>query len=218
MCETESRYAKYKPDNVRAKSRDICPGDALTLNDVPRIDARGKYRNAIDSKLSKSALAKRNSNAYQIESLPEADALIEACNLVLHANAESDADTDLAVQSKKSVSRVKSEAKEIARGLRAAIDELKTTRDYPESRRPEHTRTRNRGMDASRVRTDGGTVQDTFGRADVRETRGDCNKVVRWEAGKAVVCGNSAKYAVRAGGTVERRCGVHIADIEVLLE
>jgi hypothetical protein len=157
-----NRFEKYKPDNAATETRDICPADGLTLNDVPAIQARGQYREEIDSfltsmllnkteKRSGRSLAERNASTYQIESLPEADALVEACDLVLHANAEADADTNLATPSKKSVSRVKREAKEIARGLRAAVDELETTENHPDSRRQE--RARSRGSRASTGRT-----------------------------------------------------------------
>jgi hypothetical protein len=144
MCESNdadetNRFKKYKPNVSRATGRDICPPDALTLNDVPAIDARGEYRDAIDANLRHLTpnLADRSASAYRIESLPEADALIDACDLVLHDNASERDETDLTGRQKKAVHRVKSDAKEIARGLRAAVDELETTENHPDSRRIE---------------------------------------------------------------------------------
>ena len=205
MCETENRFAKYKPNNARAKPRETCPADALTLNDVPQITAKGKYRDVIDGYLSTtSGLRDRREGTYKIESLPEADELVRACKFAIKNESRSE-------PTMKAIHRVRKDAKEIARGLRAAVDELETTRDYPEARRNAERKRR-------RLRADGGRVQETFGRAELRETDSKCNKIVRIESGEAVVCQNTAKYAVEAGGKVERRCGVHISDIEVLIE
>ena len=212
-----NRYAKYKPVNAKAESRDICPDDALTLNDVPEIHAKGKYRGVIDEYLGKtSGLQDRNAESYQIESLVEADELVRACNFAIKNQSHPEA-------TKKAIYRVKHEAKEIARGLRAAVDELETTRDYPESRRDSDT---SRSTPANRpdwlderVRTDGGTKQDTFGTATVQATtRGTCDHVMRVYNGVKEKCGNSARWRVDyTDGDFRHYCGVHQGDIEVLL-
>lgn len=157
MCENdaESRHKEYKPDVSRATGRDICPADGLTLNDVPAIKASGNYRERIDAYLgTPSGLQTRHTETYHIESLPEADELVRACEMCLK-------NENPVGSTRKGIKRVKTEASEIARALRAAVDELETTENHPNSRRRKR-----------RLRADGGERRQTpgpvKGRRDMR--------------------------------------------------
>jgi len=199
-----NRYAKYKPDNAATNARDICPGDALTLNDVPRIEASGNYRGVIDSYLgTSSGLRDRYERSYQIESIPEADELVRACDFALKNESHASA-------TEKAIKRVRAEAAEIARGLRAAVDELETTRDYPNARRNAKRKRR-------RLRSDGGQI--TFGQVHVTQSNvGKCDHVMKMDNGRRILCGNSAKWRVDySDGDYRRFCGGHESEIEVLL-
>jgi len=212
MPET-NRFKRYKPDDAATSERDICPDDALTLNNVPAIDAKGEYRDVIDSNLT-GELAERHASKYRVQSITEAENLVEACETILHGDDETPGKSleSLSAPSRKAIQRVKREASEILRGLRAAVDELETTRDYPETRR-------NAERNRRRLRADGGTPQNTFGNVHVtRSNVGKCTHVMEIDNGRKILCGNSAKWRVDyPDGDYRRFCGVHKSDIEVLL-